>query len=427
MQQARLRGVASVTQWIRRSNSSDKTLEAVPLSAFALPVMLGDSAAAKFIRFQAFAVATVENDRLLQRIQAALAGNLGRGEGQQSFEEIVNREFDKAGVSRLNPSHLDRVYRTNAAMAYSAGQIAKLDAVKADFPFWEYSAVKDARTRPRHRALDSLVFRTGDYRFFPPMDFNCRCEALPISKAQAEARGIIKPSRLNKEARTLLKSEFAGNKNEKFLNWLQRQPLREEAAQKVKERLIILMATIKPIKTSVPKKLLAEREKLYLKPPENFSSVYFNQDNGGLVLMHQQHNRDTFEKWELPIAKAYADTDGALIEFLQERKMPKGVSTPDVRHDGKEIWDYKAISEEAVTLRTSANNKILDGLRQGVANIAVLIDREKYDIQEINRGFDYGLAFDDEQKIQKLSLVFRGKIQEINRKEWNNGKRFQRF
>jgi len=235
LQTARKKGENSVQAWIQKH---------YPTFHFAeLPVVLGSREAATFLKFQAFTVATVENDRLLTRIKAALAGNLRRGETQKSFTDIVSEEFDKAGVTQLRPFHLETVYRTNTALAYSGGQISALDRVKDDFPLWRYSAVKDSRTRPSHRALDGKLFKTGDYTYYPPISFNCRCEAIPLSRAEAQS---LSPSNLPAEIKaTLGKTEFIGNKNQKFLNWLQQQNLSREAAEKIQPILVILTALFK--------------------------------------------------------------------------------------------------------------------------------------------------------------------------------------
>jgi len=237
LQTARKKGENSVQAWIQKH---------YPTFHFAeLPVALGSREAAAFLKFQAFTVATVENDRLLTRIKAALAANLRRGETQKSFTDIVNEEFDKAGVTQLRPFHLETVYRTNTALAYSGGQISALDRVKDDFPLWRYSAVKDSRTRPSHRALDGKLFKTGDYTYYPPISFNCRCEAIPLSRAEAQS---LSPSDLPADLEaTLGKTEFLGNKIQKFFKWLEQQNLSREAAEKIQPRLVILTALFKNI------------------------------------------------------------------------------------------------------------------------------------------------------------------------------------
>lgn len=192
--------------------------------------MLGSSQAEAFIKFQSFSVATVESERLLARIQAALAGNIGRGETQKSFLEIVGQEFDKAGVTRLSNWHAKTVFRTNAAMAYSAGQITQLAQAAEDFPFWQLDAINDKRVRPSHLANDGKIFRNGDFRFWPPYSFNCRCNGRPITAAEAQAKGLEVSTDFTIDA-----DDFIGNKNERFLDWLieQASTLRPEAQRKI--------------------------------------------------------------------------------------------------------------------------------------------------------------------------------------------------
>lgn len=196
--------------------------------------VFGNREAARFQEFQSFSIATVENDRLLQRLKSSLTAALREGKSFADWKKTANTAFDEAGVSRLKPYHLDTVWRTNSALAYSAGQIAELERVKDDFPYWQYSAVMDSRTRPSHKILHGKYFKTGDYRYFPPLGFRCRCSSIPISRRRAESLGITAPSPVTPQMRAVIKNdEFIGNKNQKFLNWLKRQSLSGEAKARV--------------------------------------------------------------------------------------------------------------------------------------------------------------------------------------------------
>lgn len=211
-----------------------------------LPIYFGNPGAEAFFKFQAFSIATVENDRLLQRIKAALAGNLKRGETQKSFEEIVNEEFKKAGVDPISPWHLNTVWRTNTAMAYSGGQIAQMAEVKDEFPFWRYVTAGDERVRTSHKELNEKIFRNGDYEYWPPLDFNCRCDAILISRSEAEALSVTQPTDKSRIALNESAATFVGNKNARFLEWLKEklktsssegQTLIEEAMNQLSETL----------------------------------------------------------------------------------------------------------------------------------------------------------------------------------------------
>ncbi|MDR0510907.1 MAG: phage head morphogenesis protein [Rikenellaceae bacterium] len=157
------------------------------------------------------------------RIRAALADNIERGDGAQSFAEVVNGEFDKAGLTRLKPYQIGVIYDTNTANAYAAGQMAKMMEVSGDFPFWQYSATMDGKTRPEHAALHGKIFKVGDFTFYPPLDFRCRCTAILLTARQAGRYPETDRPAADERQRLLEragKHEFAGNKQKDYVAWL---------------------------------------------------------------------------------------------------------------------------------------------------------------------------------------------------------------
>jgi SPP1 gp7 family putative phage head morphogenesis protein len=373
--------------------------------------VLGSREAAAFLKFQAFSVATVENDRLLTRIKAALAGNLKRGDAEKSFTEIVNREFDKAGVTRLNPFHLETVYRTNAAMAFSGGQIAALDNVKGEFPLWRYSAVKDRRTRPSHRALDGKLFRTGDYKYYPPISFRCRCEAIPLSRLEAQS---LSPSDLPADLETALgKTEFIGNKNQKFLNWLQRQPLSKEAAEKIRPRLIVLMAVFDD----------------NLKMPKPVKSIFdlLKKDNDFIKIESSTSNTFTFQHKnaqakDLPLnldaAKRLNQNGYSVIireHFENKGKQPELEIIDD--KGNRFISDLKTPNpKEYGSLITSIKNQFASAEKQEIKHLVVDIIDLKADNFTIARGIEEG--FKHNRVIERLIVLKGDKSAEITREQF---------
>lgn len=157
------------------------------------------------------------------QIREALAENLARGEGERNFTEVVNAEFDRAGLSRLKPYQIANIYTTNTATAFAAGQMARMLEVQEDFPFWQFSAVMDSRTRPAHAALHGKIFRVGDFTFYPPLDFQCRCTAKLLTARQAGKHprtAMPDADQRNELYAKAGKPEFAGNKQGNYLAWL---------------------------------------------------------------------------------------------------------------------------------------------------------------------------------------------------------------
>lgn len=186
----------------------------------------GNPSATSFFKFQAFTTAAVQDARIRTRMKAAMAGNLRRGEGARSFSKVVDAEFGKAGMTRLSPSAITNIYETNVSLAYGAGQMQKMLEVADDFPYWRYSATMDGKTRPTHAALHGKIFKVGDFTFFPPVGFRCRCTAIPMTARQAGRylqSDMPDADGKKKLYNTLESKEFAGNKQQKFMDWTARE------------------------------------------------------------------------------------------------------------------------------------------------------------------------------------------------------------
>lgn len=125
-------------------------------------------------------------------------------------------------------------------MAFGAGQYAKLQDVKDRFPYWQYVTAGDERVRDSHADLDGKIFKAGDPQYYPPVGFNCRCKARPISKRQAKQRGITGPDTVTPQMRANLQNaEFIGDKVGNFKDWVEKkmQDLGDEATAMIIEKL----------------------------------------------------------------------------------------------------------------------------------------------------------------------------------------------
>ena len=207
-------GEQSVLDWIKHHHSD----YAAP--GLTTDIKEGNPSAASFMKFQAFTTAAVQDQRIRTRMQAALAGNLKRGENKEDFRKVIDAEFDRAGLTRLSSGQISNIYYTNTSLAFGAGQMGKMIEVSGDFPYWKYSATMDSKTRPSHAALHGKIFRTGDFTFWPPIGFRCRCTAIPLTARQAAAQGGLSEPLSADEKNSLSNVEFAGNKNEKYMKWL---------------------------------------------------------------------------------------------------------------------------------------------------------------------------------------------------------------
>lgn len=203
-------------------------------------------------------------------MKASLAGATGRGQSFSEWRKGIDGEFEKAGVDKLGAWHIQTIFRTNSALAFSAAQIAALEEVKGQFPYWEYVAVMDNRTRPEHRILNGKVFKMGEFFYYPPLGFNCRCQARPLTERQFARKGYnLSPdgkrvldkdgkalSVVTPEERTGLKSiEFIGTKTQNFKEWAdeKKKSLTAAAVKAIETKEKALFAALQSAPTPPPR------------------------------------------------------------------------------------------------------------------------------------------------------------------------------
>ena len=136
-------------------------------------------------RNDAFTVAGVSDQRLIQKIRDALGETLAKGGTREDFHKAVDELTSDAGVEKLAAFELDTVFQTNAGKAYSAGRLEQMKepGMMDALPYWQYWTVGDLRVRPAHAVLDGFCARAIDpvwLKIYPPSGFNCRCSVIPI-------------------------------------------------------------------------------------------------------------------------------------------------------------------------------------------------------------------------------------------------------
>jgi SPP1 gp7 family putative phage head morphogenesis protein len=159
---------------------------------------------------KAFTVAKCAQLDVLQDIRGAVDKALAEGQTFRDFQKNITPTLQAKGwwgkkmmvdpltgeekpVQLGSPRRLETIYRTNIAVAESAGRYKELMESVDTHPYWQYIAVHDAKTRPSHMALDGKVFRWDDpfwNKFFPPIDWGCRCHVRALTAKQVRERGL---------------------------------------------------------------------------------------------------------------------------------------------------------------------------------------------------------------------------------------------
>ena len=134
---------------------------------------------------QAFTVSRVTSMDIIMDVYNAVEKAISEGETLIMFKDRIAGIMSERGWEGLTPWHLENIFRTNIQTAYQAGRYGQMLEQKERFPYWEYDAVNDSRTRPSHGALDGKIY-PANHNFwntwYPPNGFNCRCSVNAIHK-----------------------------------------------------------------------------------------------------------------------------------------------------------------------------------------------------------------------------------------------------
>ena len=106
---------------------------------------------------------------------------------------VVDGDGNAKEIQLGSPRRLATIYNVNTRTAYNAGRYAQMMNTAEEFPFWQYVAIMDSRTRPEHAKLHLMVFRYDDpfwKTHYPPNGWSCRCRVRALSAARMKALGL---------------------------------------------------------------------------------------------------------------------------------------------------------------------------------------------------------------------------------------------
>lgn len=194
---------------------------------------LSDAAKAR-----AFTVSGLARVDMVEAVRRSMLDAMEQGIPLKEWKASVGQALEAAGYTGDRALRLETIFRTNVQSAYMAGRYAEMMAMADTFPYWQYSAVNDGRTRPAHRALSGKVYPAGHPfwdTWFPPNGFNCRCSVRALTRSQVEDRGLAVESELPEEidtasgpVRMTPDQGFATNVGKDWLESLTPSPLAEE-------------------------------------------------------------------------------------------------------------------------------------------------------------------------------------------------------
>jgi len=153
---------------------------------------------------QAFTVAGVTSDALLEQAKQAIGRGMVRGNTYAAVEAALADIFEPYYLAEVDPGvgsapRLHNIVRTNMSEAYNTGQMNLYrDPEVGDFVrAFEYSAVMDSRTSEYCQAWHGVVLKKDDQRWvaaLPPNHYQCRSVLIPIVQGEAFTETTNPPS-----------------------------------------------------------------------------------------------------------------------------------------------------------------------------------------------------------------------------------------
>ena len=147
-------------------------------------------------RRKAFTVAGATSTEMIQTVKDELVKRVEDEADLRLFQTFMKERLESAGWTPASNGHVETIFRTNIASAYSAGryeQMTQPDVIKAR-PYAQVLTPNDGppRQRPWHQKAHGRVFDLSELspEMFTPWGFNCRCRFRSLSARQLKALGL---------------------------------------------------------------------------------------------------------------------------------------------------------------------------------------------------------------------------------------------
>lgn len=141
----------------------------------------------------AFGVSGIAKGDQLTTVYNALQRAIEKGTSFSKFKKECREIFVRRGWTGKRDWRVQNIFRTNIQTAYNSGQYKRQKDMADTFPYLQYSAINDRRTRATHKAMDGMVYPL-DHQFwntwYPPNGYRCRCTTLALTERQVERMGL---------------------------------------------------------------------------------------------------------------------------------------------------------------------------------------------------------------------------------------------
>jgi SPP1 gp7 family putative phage head morphogenesis protein len=144
-------------------------------------------------KIRAFGISGIAKGDELTTVFNSLQAAIDKGISYGDFKKECADIFARRGWTGKREWRVQNIFRTNIQTAYNSGRYQTQKDNADAFPYLQYNAVNDRRTRPTHRALDGKVFPINHPfwdTWYPPNGYRCRCSTLSLTEGQIKRMGM---------------------------------------------------------------------------------------------------------------------------------------------------------------------------------------------------------------------------------------------
>ena len=146
------------------------------------------------IRARAFLISGIEDLKVAQEIRDLVTELPRGGDWDALKKQVADKLMGKGGIPWLDEEaalkRANLLLAHHGFQAYAAMNYLAMYEKRDFFPYWEYLSMGDDRVRDSHAKLHGLIL-PWNHSFwldhFPPWDWGCRCQVVPISPGEYEA------------------------------------------------------------------------------------------------------------------------------------------------------------------------------------------------------------------------------------------------
>jgi SPP1 gp7 family putative phage head morphogenesis protein len=246
-------------------------------------------------------VATVPAGALVKDVRKQVAQKLAHYLDSEDLQgELIPETAEEADKRKHQlQTRANMLIRHHGNQAYATTVYQDLQENGDIFPFWKYLTVGDEHVRDSHRALDGVIL-PQDHEFwkthYPPWEFGCRCQVVPVTRAEYESHQRSDAGREPHERDTLTEAQLE---------------------QLTNERTMLRKIGGEPVKID----LRAPREKIGMDHPYVFDpSIGFQPDLPSLRARYDDETWGAFEKFAKATHVPALDNKSVWMWLMRGRK-----------------------------------------------------------------------------------------------------------